>query len=290
MRLMISASDNVEDMRGASGGWRIGLGCTLDRHRRRHHCADRFAIFLDSIPVHLARHAGRRNQCAAIPGVAGPLPPKPTDEQGRIRRRSPLCVDRGCVGKLSRKPGAHLSDAEAGAVHRRDADRVRQGQRRDGAVLLPARPEGLHRPAFYERAARRFGAPGDFAQAYVIAHEVGHHVQNCSASPTRCARRSSASRQRRANALSVRHGAAGRLLRRRVGQPRRPERSSSCEPGDIEEALNAASADRRRHAAAPAPGPRGAGLVHARHLGAARALVPARLRNRRRPGGCARPP
>jgi predicted metalloprotease len=32
--------------------------------------------------------------------------------------------------------------------------------------------------AFYEELKRRFGAPGDFAQAYVIAHEIGHHVQN----------------------------------------------------------------------------------------------------------------
>ncbi|MFM7035931.1 MAG: neutral zinc metallopeptidase [Planctomycetia bacterium] len=32
--------------------------------------------------------------------------------------------------------------------------------------------------AFYEDLKRRFGAPGDFAQAYVIAHEIGHHVQN----------------------------------------------------------------------------------------------------------------
>jgi uncharacterized protein len=32
--------------------------------------------------------------------------------------------------------------------------------------------------SFYEELARRFGAPGDFAQAYVIAHEMGHHVQN----------------------------------------------------------------------------------------------------------------
>lgn len=31
---------------------------------------------------------------------------------------------------------------------------------------------------FYTELSRRFGAPGDFAQAYVIAHEVGHHIQN----------------------------------------------------------------------------------------------------------------
>lgn len=40
----------------------------------------------------------------------------------------------------------------------------------DGLVYIDLR--------FYQELARRFGAPGDFAQAYVIAHEVGHHVQN----------------------------------------------------------------------------------------------------------------
>ena len=39
--------------------------------------------------------------------------------------------------------------------------------------------------SFYQDMKNKLGAPGDFAQAYVIAHEVGHHVQNVSASPTR---------------------------------------------------------------------------------------------------------
>ena len=40
-------------------------------------------------------------------------------------------------------------------------------------------------PTFYEELKRRFGAPGDFAQAYVIAHEFGHHIQNQLASSCR---------------------------------------------------------------------------------------------------------
>jgi len=90
---------------------------------------------------------------------------------------------------------------------------------------------------FYQELARRHGAPGDFAQAYVLAHEVGHHIQNVTGDERRV-RQLQQQRPDQRNALSVAlelqadcyagvwgHHAAGML-----------------EPGDVEEGLRAAAA------------------------------------------------
>ena len=95
--------------------------------------------------------------------------------------------------------------------------------------------------AFYRDLQDRFHAPGDFAQAYVIAHEVGHHVQNLLgiADKVRDARQRAG--QREANALSVRMELqADCLAGIRAAQANR--RRNILEPGDVEEGINAAAA------------------------------------------------
>ena len=94
---------------------------------------------------------------------------------------------------------------------------------------------------FYEDLRRQFHAPGDFAQAYVIAHEVGHHVQNLLG----IASRVHAAQQRlppaQANARSVRLELQADCFAGLWAH--HAERSRQVlEAGDVEEALNAASA------------------------------------------------
>ena len=78
--------------------------------------------------------------------------------------------------------------------------------------------------AFFRELDQRFGAPGDFAQAYVIAHEVGHHVQNVLGVFDQVRQQSTGQNAQRSVGAA---GAAGRLLRRRLGTLRRVEKPAA---------------------------------------------------------------
>jgi len=94
--------------------------------------------------------------------------------------------------------------------------------------------------AFYEELRRRFKAPGDFAQAYVIAHEVGHHVQKLLGISERVDAMQRRMSQVEANQLSVRIELQADFF---AGVFARYVKDQGVlEPGDIEEALRAASA------------------------------------------------
>jgi hypothetical protein len=92
-------------------------------------------------------------------------------------------------------------------------------------------------PAFFNELSRRFGAPGDFAQAYVIAHEVGHHIQNLEGTLDRAQSAQARLGQAEGNQVQV-----GVELQADCYAGVWARRSGLLEAGDIEEGMRAAEA------------------------------------------------
>ena len=110
-----------------------------------------------------------------------------------------------------------------------------------GPFYCPADQRAYLDLTFFRQLEQGFGAPGDFARAYVIAHEVGHHVQNLLGISTQVTRMQQAARSReQANQLSVRLELQADCLAGVWG--RQAAERGLLEPGDVEEGLRAAAA------------------------------------------------
>lgn len=108
-----------------------------------------------------------------------------------------------------------------------------------GPFYCPADQKVYIDLSFYDELDRRFGAPGDFAQAYVLAHEIGHHVQNL-LGIERQVRAAQQQRPRAANQLSVALELQADCF---AGMwARSTAQRQLLEEGDLEEGLGAASA------------------------------------------------
>lgn len=95
--------------------------------------------------------------------------------------------------------------------------------------------------SFFDELSHRLGAPGDFAQAYVIAHEIGHHVQNLLGVADKVTRLQGRASTADANALSVRMELQADCLAGVWGYHAQHGRNL-IEPGDFEAGLRAAAA------------------------------------------------
>lgn len=109
-----------------------------------------------------------------------------------------------------------------------------------GPFYCPADQKVYIDLSFYQSLKDQYGAPGDFAQAYVIAHEVGHHVQNLDGKLSQIQRLQGQTDETTANKLSVllelQADCYAGLWAYHANRAR-----GVVEPGDIDEALNAAS-------------------------------------------------
>jgi predicted metalloprotease len=97
-------------------------------------------------------------------------------------------------------------------------------------------------PAFFNEMKQRFGAPGDFAAAYVIAHEVGHHVQDLEGTLDRARNAQARSSKVEGNQLQVGVELQADCYAGVWAANARDAQGSILEAGDIEEGMRAAEA------------------------------------------------
>jgi uncharacterized protein len=137
-------------------------------------------------------------------------------------------------GKQYRKPGMVLFTG-------RTQSACGTGLAAMGPFYCPADEKVYVDLAFYEELKRKFGAPGDFAQAYVIAHEVGHHVQTQLGISDKVQAMKARVSQTQANQIQVRMELQADCLAG-VWAAMNHQLKNRMERGDVEEGLNAAAA------------------------------------------------
>jgi len=97
-------------------------------------------------------------------------------------------------------------------------------------------------PTFFNELSQRFGAPGDFAMAYVIAHEVGHHIQNLEGTLDRAHNAQARAGQAQGNAIQVQVELQADCYAGVWAAKARDNQGSILEAGDLEEGMRAAEA------------------------------------------------
>jgi len=236
-------SDNVEDRRGQSGvgmprGIRIGrgglgIGTIL---------IALVAMFVFGIDPRLVLGLLGGSSSVAPTQMQAPAEPagKPSDELGRFV--SVVLADtEDTWHALFRGLGGDYREPTLVLYRNATASSCGLGQAAMGPFYCPMDEKVYLDLAFFDELQTRFKAPGDFAQAYVIAHEVGHHVQNLLGINSEVQAMQRRASQTEANELSVRLELQADCLAGVWGYHTQRARDM-LEAGDLEEALNAASA------------------------------------------------
>ena len=159
--------------------------------------------------------------------------------------------------------GGDYENAEAGPVHRRrEHRRVRHRAGRRSGRSTARRDKTMYLdPTFFDELEKKLGgSKAEFSQAYVIAHEIGHHVQNLLGFSARGRQARHAAGERVLGPA----GTSGRLPRRRVGAPGQ-KKFNFIEPGDVDRRDQDGEGDRRRPAAEAIGRVRPPGEVQPRH-------------------------
>ena len=226
-------SDNVEDRRGMGGvpiglaGGGIGTVILIIA-----------ALFFGIDPSVILQGGGDPSSQVAPPPSSAP----PKGEDPVRDFVSVVLADTEDVWKdLFRKRNAQYEEPKLVLFSRAVQSACGFAQSAVGPFYCPGDHKVYLDLSFFRDLRDRFGAPGDFAQAYVIAHEVGHHVQNLLGISEKVEAAKRRAGERGANQLSVQLELQADCLAG-VWAYHAEKTRQILEQGDVEEALNAASA------------------------------------------------
>lgn len=139
-------------------------------------------------------------------------------------------------GMEYRQPKLHLFDGEVSSA-------CGSASSATGPFYCPADQKVYLDLSFFKELSQRFGAPGDFANAYVIAHEVGHHIQNLLGTTDKISHlRHQTGANSASVALELQADFYAGVWAHYAEAMNSPDNPVAIEPGDIEAALNAANA------------------------------------------------
>jgi predicted metalloprotease len=171
----------------------------------------------------------------------GPAPAPPKDDPGARFVSRVLRSTEQVWGDVFRESGRTYQPPKLVLFSGSWPTACGQGQAAMGPFYCPEDRKVYIDLNFYRVLEQKLGAPGEFAQAYVVAHEVGHHVQNLLGIMEKVDAMRGRGDRAQANALSVRVELQADCFAGVWAARSQKENGWRLDPGDIESALNAAA-------------------------------------------------
>jgi predicted metalloprotease len=233
------SGDIIDRRGGGGGGFGFGSGPTIG-------CGGAIILLVLSLLTgrnFFALFDGSGGGGAVQQAPAGQSIP-PTSESPEERQRMEFLSDvldgsQATWAQIFQQEGVQYQKAKLVVFRDLTQTACGTGQAASGPFYCPADGQVYLDLSFFDELDRRFGAPGDFAQAYVVAHEIGHHVQNLLGTSDRVQEAMQRDR-RNANEYSVRLELQADCYAGIWAHS--AQREGILETGDVEEGLSAASA------------------------------------------------
>ena len=235
-------SDNLEDRRGSGmggggglrlGGGRLGLGTIA--------IALVASYFLGINPLTVLSMLSGGGMPAIEQSAPPPAQKPPASDETAIFVSKVLASTEDTWNEVFRASGRQYEEPKLVLFSGVTPTACGTGQSAMGPFYCPGDQKVYIDLTFFRELKSRFKAPGEFAQAYVVAHEVAHHVQNQLGIADKVSQARQRAGKAEANALSVRMELQADCLAGVWGK-HTDTMKGVLEPGDLEAALNAASA------------------------------------------------